>query len=215
MKISCVSLRFWYSCDDSSSKRAMRALLLAWRPLGFWRTHSSSFLHRLLARGLGCFFLLQALLLLLQPGTVVAFPRNAVAAVEFENPFGRVVEEVAIVGDRHHGAGKFLQELLQPVDAFGIEVVGRLVEQQHVGLGQQQPAQRDAALLAAGQVADLGVPRRQAQRIGGDFQLVLGVGAAGGEDGFVLGLLGGELVEIGIRLGIGRVDLIELLLRLA
>ena len=43
MKISLVSLRFWYSMSESSSKRARRALLLAWRPFGFWRTHSSSF----------------------------------------------------------------------------------------------------------------------------------------------------------------------------
>jgi hypothetical protein len=35
MKISFVSLRFWYSKSLNSSKRAMRALLLAWRPLGF------------------------------------------------------------------------------------------------------------------------------------------------------------------------------------
>ncbi|CPN09087.1 Uncharacterised protein [Bordetella pertussis] len=39
-----LTLRFWYSYEDSSSKRAIRALALAWRPLGFWRTHSSSFL---------------------------------------------------------------------------------------------------------------------------------------------------------------------------
>ena len=43
MKISCVSLRCWYSKSDSSSKRAKRDLLLAWRALGFWRDHSSSF----------------------------------------------------------------------------------------------------------------------------------------------------------------------------
>ena len=84
---------------------------------------------------------------------VVALPRNALAAVEFENPLGGVVEEVAVVGDGHHGAGEAHQELLQPFDRFGVEVVGRLVEQQHVGLGEQQLAERDAALLAAGQVA--------------------------------------------------------------
>ncbi|MCI1710681.1 MAG: hypothetical protein LKM39_10580 [Chiayiivirga sp.] len=60
------------------------------------------------------------------------------AAVEFEDPLGGVVEEVAVVGDGHHGAGEALQELLQPVHRFGVQVVGRLVEQQHVGLGQQQ-----------------------------------------------------------------------------
>jgi hypothetical protein len=42
-------------------------------------------------------------------------------------------------------------------------VVGGLVEQQHVGARQQQLAQRHAALLTAGQGADLGVPGRQAQ----------------------------------------------------
>ena len=43
MKISLVSARFWYSTSESSSKRARRDLLLAWRALGFWRDHSSSF----------------------------------------------------------------------------------------------------------------------------------------------------------------------------
>jgi hypothetical protein len=78
-------------------------------------------------------------------------------------------------------------------------VVGRFVEQQHVGLGQQQAAQRDAALLAAGQVADDGFPRRQAQRVGGDLELVLDVvGAGRRDDGLELGLFGGELVEVGV-----------------
>ena len=106
--------------------------------------------------------------------------------------------------------GEALQEHFQPLDRFGVQVVGRLVEQQHVGLGQQQAAQRDAALFAAGQHADLGVPGRQAQRVGGDLELVLGVGAGGGDDGFQLGLLGGQRVEIGVRLAIGGVDLFEL-----
>ena len=43
IKISLVSLRFWYSKSLNSSKRARRALLLAWRALGFWRDHSNSF----------------------------------------------------------------------------------------------------------------------------------------------------------------------------
>ena len=103
-------------------------------------------------RASSCFCLdLEALLLLLEPRAVVALPRNAVAAVELEDPLGGVVEEVAVVGHGDHGAGKPLQELLEPLDALGVEVVGRLVEQQHVGLGEQQPAQRDAALLAAGE----------------------------------------------------------------
>ena len=55
------------------------------------------------------------------------------AAVEFENPLSGVVEEVAIVRHRHHGAREAREELFQPFDRFGVEVVGRFVEQQHVG----------------------------------------------------------------------------------
>ncbi len=167
-------------------------------------------LHRLGVRVLGLLLLLQARFLLLQPGAVVALPRNARAAVQFEDPFGGVVEEVAVVGDGHHGAGEALQELLEPLDAFGVQVVGRLVEQQHVGLGQQQAAQRHAALLAAGQHADDRVPGRQAQRVGGDLELLVGVSApAAAMMRFQLGLLGGERVEVGVRLGVGGVDLLE------
>ena len=110
--------------------------------IAFWRAFSPRL------------FLLQALVLLLQPVGVVALPRDAAAAVELEDPLGGVVEEVAVVGDRDHGAGVAGEELLQPLDRFGVEVVGRFVEQQHVRLLQQQAAQRDAALLAAGQLAD-------------------------------------------------------------
>jgi hypothetical protein len=44
-------------------------------------------------------------------------------------------------------------------------VVGGLVEQQQVGLGQQQLAERHPATLAAGQVRDGVVRRRAAQRV--------------------------------------------------
>jgi hypothetical protein len=51
-----------------------------------------------------------------------------VAAVEFQNPAGHVVKEIAIVGNRHHGARKVLQKTLQPGYRFGVEVVGRFVQ---------------------------------------------------------------------------------------
>ena len=57
------------------------------------------------------------------------------ATVQFQNPFCGVVQEVAVVGNRHHGARKAREELLQPIDRLGVQVVGGLVEQEHVGLG--------------------------------------------------------------------------------
>src|SRR5690606_3209177 len=106
-------------------------------PLGVLAHPFELLLDGALAGGFGSLFLLQALFLLLEPGAVVALPGNAMAAVEFENPFAGVVEEIAVVSDGHHRTWKTLQELLKPFDAFGIEVVGGFVEQQHVGLGKQ------------------------------------------------------------------------------
>src|SRR5207245_9080149 len=59
---------------------------------------------RTLARGVGLLLLLEPLLLLLQPGGVVSLPRDAVAAVELEDPLRDVVEEVAGVRDGYDGA---------------------------------------------------------------------------------------------------------------
>jgi hypothetical protein len=80
---------------------------------------------------------LEALFLLFQPGRIISFPGDAVAAVEFENPAGDVVEKVSIVGNRDHGAGKVLQESFQPGHRFGVEVVGGFVQDQHVRVRQQ------------------------------------------------------------------------------
>ena len=51
--------------------------------------------------------------------------------IEFKNPTGYVVQKVAIMRDRNHGAFISGQMLFQPVDAIGIKVVGRLVEQKN------------------------------------------------------------------------------------
>ena len=95
-------------------------------------------LQGLLPLALGLLFLLQPRLLLLQPRRIVALPGDAHAAIEFQNPAGDVVQEVAIVRHGDHGPGILLQMLLQPAPPFGIEVVRRFVEQQNIRLLQQQ-----------------------------------------------------------------------------
>ena len=132
------------------------------------RRHANPFelaLERPLPLGLGLLLLRQPLLLLLEPRRVVPFPGNAAAAIELENPAGDVVEEVAIVRDGDDRAGVVLQKPLEPGDRLRVEMVRRLVEQQEIGRLQQQPAQRHAAALAARQRRDIGVRRRQAQRV--------------------------------------------------
>src|SRR6516165_3644546 len=122
---------------------------------------------RALARFLLAAFLLQPLLLLHQPGRVIALVGNAAAAVELEDPAGDVVEEVAVVGDDQDRAWIVAQVALEPRHRLGVEMVGRLVEQQKLGLLEEQPAQRDAATLAAGEFGDVGVVGRAAQRVHG------------------------------------------------
>ena len=47
-------------------------------------------------------------------------------------------------------AGTLQQQLLQPLDAVDVEVIGRLVEQQQVGLQRERQGERAALALAAG-----------------------------------------------------------------
>ena len=121
-------------------------------------------LEHLLARRVLALFLREALGLWPEIGRVIALVGNAAAAIELENPAGDIVEEVAVVGDDQHGAGEFAQMLFEPGHGFGVEMVGRLVEQQQVGLAQQQRAERHAALLAARELVDRGIARRAAER---------------------------------------------------
>ncbi len=89
---------------------------------------------RLLARLLLAAFLLEPLLLLHQPGRIVALVGNALAAIELEDPAGDVVEEVAVVGDDQDRARIVAQMAFEPGHRLGVEMVGRLVEQQQLGL---------------------------------------------------------------------------------
>ena len=68
-----------------------------------------------------------------------------------------VVQEVAIVGDHHHGALVPDEELLQPVDGVEIQVVGGLVQQQAAGVAEEGLGEQHADLLAALQLAHLAV----------------------------------------------------------
>ena len=107
----------------------------------------------------------EALLLLLEPGRVVALVGDAAAAIELEDPARHVVEEVAVVRDDQDGARIVAQMPFEPGRRLGVEMVRRLVEQQQLGLLEQQPAQRDAAALAARQLVDRRIVRRAAQGV--------------------------------------------------
>ena len=183
----------------------MRALLLAWRAFGFCAHPLELALEHRLARGLLLSSTCEPLLLLLEPRRVVALPGNAVAAVELEDPAGDVVEEVAIVRDRDDGAGILLEECSsQRTDSASRWLVGSSSSsmsgfdssRRHSATRRRSPPEI---------FVDVGVPRRQAQRVGGDLELALEVSQSppGVDRVLQLGLLGGDLIEVGIGLGEG------------
>ena len=69
------------------------------------------------------------------------------------------------MGHDQDRAGIVAQMAFQPRHGFGVEMVGRFVEQQQFGRVEQQLAQRDAAALTAGQLGDIGIVGRTAQRV--------------------------------------------------
>jgi len=123
-----------------------------------------------LLRGLGFLLEPKPLLLLLEPGAVVALPGDTLAPVELQNPLRDVVQEISIVGDRHHRPGIFFKVLLEPGDGLCIEVVGGLIEKEQLRLLEEHPAQRHAPLFTAGKDRDLRIAGREPQGIHRDLQ---------------------------------------------
>ena len=91
-----------------------------------------------------------ALLALAVVGGVVAAERGQPAVAEFPDPVDGRVEEGPVVRRDQQRAGALAQVVLQPLEGVEVEVVGRLVEQEQVGVRDDQAGQRRAGLLAAG-----------------------------------------------------------------
>ena len=122
------------------------------------------------------------------------------------------------MGDGYHRAGILLQMLLEPVDRLGVEVVGRFVEQQHVGLLEQQAAESHATALAPREGAHLLIVGRALQGIHGTLELGVYVPGVGGVERILqLGLaldqfvhLVGILEHVGVaERGVHLVELLE------
>ena len=82
-------------------------------------------------------------------------PFDMAVAFERKDMRGDTVEEPAVMADNHRAAGEILERLLERAQRIDVEIVGRFVEQQHVGAGLQHLGEMYAVTLAAGQRADL------------------------------------------------------------
>ena len=93
------------------------------------------------------------------------------ATIEFKNPASHMVEEITVMGNCYDCALVLLEMGFEPLYRLGVEVVGRLVEQKHVRLLQQQTAKGDAAPLTSGKIGDNCVGRRALESIHGTLEL--------------------------------------------
>ena len=82
-------------------------------------------------------FLRQTLCLLLKPSGIIAFIGHALPPINFEDPAGNIIEKIAVVSHNEDCPGIVNQVFLQPSNGFSVQVVGRLIKQQHIRLLEQ------------------------------------------------------------------------------
>ena len=113
------------------------------------------------------------------------------------------VHEGAVVADDENGAVVVGDKAAQPLDALEVQVVGGLVQQQQVGVAQEELCQRNTHLPAAGELG------ARAFKVG-DFE------AQAGQDfaGVALELVAAQVLKAVLDLAVlvkERVDVLALL----
>ena len=162
------------------------------------------------ALGLALFFNFEPALFLFQPARVIAFPGDAFAPVQLENPTGHIVQKIPVVRYRDDCARILAQVALEPGDRLRIQMVRGLVQEQNVGLLQKQPAKRNTAALPSGQRVHHLISRRTAQRFHGEVQPRIQIPGAKCIQLFLeRRLFGREFVKIRIGISECFVDLVE------
>ena len=151
--------------------------------------------------GVGNFLVVQHLRLALLILGEAAGAAHQLAAVEFDDACRQTIEEAPVVGDEEQRHVRFDQQGFQPLDGSDVEMVGRLVQEQHIGRHRQRLRQRQALLLATGKAADF---RVRIEREAGDDALGLRLELPGAKR-FELSLqhmqAGQQRLVIGIALG--------------
>ena len=103
-------------------------------------------------------FLLQLLLFQLLVLLKIAWVTAQLAAIQLNDSGADGVQKRPVVADDNRGAGKIQQQILQPDNGIHIQVVGWLVQQQHMGAHDQRLRQCHAFDIAARQRAEARLP---------------------------------------------------------
>ena len=101
--------------------------------------------------------------------------------VEVQHAGDGFVEQVQVVADHQQGAAVGPQESHEPVLGIAVEVIGGLIEQQHVTAGEEDAGQLHAAPLSSRQRRDGPVDAIGAEAQAGDQLAHLGLGGVAAE----------------------------------
>ena len=102
-----------------------------------------------------------------------------VPAIQFDDTRRQTIQKAPVVRDEEQRDVTRQQQIFQPVDSRDVEVVGRLVEEEHIRFTDQTTRQGDPLLLTAGQPVDacIGVEVKLGDHAFGQCVLLPGVGA--------------------------------------
>ena len=81
------------------------------------------------------------------------------AAVEFDDARGDIIQKTAVMGNHDQAAFKRFKQVFQPDNRIDVQMVGRFVQQQYIGLLHPSLRQGDTLFLTTGEVADFFVFR--------------------------------------------------------
>ena len=109
--------------------------------------------HLLLLVLVGTYLLFASLCAELHVFVVFYFVVYYLSATDFQCAIGDIVDKSPVVAHQYYGFSALHQELLQPLYAVDVQMVGGLVEEQHIGLLKQYLGQFDTHAPATTELA--------------------------------------------------------------
>ena len=92
---------------------------------------------------------------------VIAFAEIQLSAVNLRNPLADLVQKISVMRDHDNRAAVFQQLILQQLRGFVVDVVGRLIQQEHITRLHECGGDACAALFASGECGDIAVAVRK------------------------------------------------------
>ena len=74
------------------------------------------------------------------------------SASDFNGARGDIIEECTVVTHQYHGIGTCGKEVFKPLDTLYIQMIGRLVKQQHIGTAKQEFGKLDTHTPTTGEL---------------------------------------------------------------